>query len=168
MIHSLPHRSLVCFLLCLSAVWFLACGPQATDPATLPADQRAAASNDASESEENESASTPDSAPAPDHQPDPKNQEFENNIKWSTASEVENAGFNVYRGDSEDGPFERLNDELIEGAYTTDEPSSYSFLDREIDPYRSYFYYVESVSLSGVRENFTPVIRAKPKLPPTE
>ncbi len=91
-----------------------------------------------------------------------------NKIKWTTASEVDNFGYEVYRSDSADGPFEVLNDEVIEGAGTIDEPTAYEFVDDTIDPHKAYHYYVESISMSGVRERFTPIIRAKPKIPAAE
>ena len=110
-------------------------------------------------------AATADPATAPEAtENDAPAEDHKNTIRWTTASEVENSGFNVYRGNGREGPFERLNEDIIEGGYTTDEPQSYSFVDRDIDPYRSYFYYVESVSLSGIRETFTPIIEARPKL----
>lgn len=93
-----------------------------------------------------------------------KERELLNRVKWRTASEVDNFGYDVYRGESPEGPFERINPEVIEGAGTTDEPTSYEFVDRDIDPRRGYYYYVESISMNGVRERFTPVGFAKPKI----
>ncbi|HEX6900181.1 MAG TPA: hypothetical protein VF789_10725 [Thermoanaerobaculia bacterium] len=90
---------------------------------------------------------------------------YNNTIRWATASEHENYGFDVYRGESEDGPFVRITPAPIEGAGTTDEPRSYVFVDDTIDPHRTYYYYVESISMSGVRERFTPIAKAGPKLP---
>ena len=90
--------------------------------------------------------------------------EHKNTLKWKTASELENFAYDVYRGDSEDGPFERISAEPIPGAGTTDETSAYQFVDDTIDPYQQYWYYVESISLSGARERFTPIFAAKPKL----
>ncbi len=89
---------------------------------------------------------------------------YSNTLKWSTASEVDNFGYDVYRGDSEEGPFERLNPDPVPGAGTTDEPTYYRFVDDTIDPYKTYFYYIESISMGGVRERFTPVFPSKPKL----
>ncbi|MEL7059445.1 MAG: hypothetical protein AAGN46_05395, partial [Acidobacteriota bacterium] len=37
-------------------------------------------------------------------EPEPVDDVFGNRIKWSTASEVENFGYDIYRGDSEEGP----------------------------------------------------------------
>ena len=89
---------------------------------------------------------------------------YANTLRWSTASEVENFGFNVYRGDSEEGPFVRLTEDPIPGAGTTDAPSKYSYADDTIDPRKAYWYYVESISMGGEIERFTPVFRAKPKI----
>jgi hypothetical protein len=86
-----------------------------------------------------------------------------NTIKWSTASEVDNFGYDVFRGDKEDGPFARLNAKIIAGAGTVDEPRHYEYVDDTIEAGREYWYYVESVSLSGVREKFTPVFKSKAK-----
>lgn len=86
-----------------------------------------------------------------------------NTPRWSTASELENFGFDVYRAESEDGPFERLTVDPIPGAGTSDEPHQYSFRDDSIDPCKDYWYYVESVSTSGTREKFTPTFRAPAK-----
>jgi hypothetical protein len=93
---------------------------------------------------------------------------FENTIKWSTASELDNFGYAVYRSESEDGPFARINTEVIEGAGTTDEVSHYCFVDDTIDPHKTYYYYVESISMSGVRERFTPIAETPPKIPPAD
>jgi hypothetical protein len=94
--------------------------------------------------------------------------EIKNTVRWSTASEVENFGYDVYRGDSEEGPFVRLTPKPIPGAGTSDEPHKYSYVDKDIDPTKEYWYYVESVSYSGVRERFTPVQKAKAKQPKPE
>jgi len=94
----------------------------------------------------------------------PMERAYDNTIKWSTASEVDNFGFDVFRGDSAEGPFERINEDTIEGAGTVDEPQSYRFVDDTIDPHRTYYYYVESISMDGVRERFTPVGKAGPKM----
>lgn len=86
-----------------------------------------------------------------------------NTLRWSTASEVDNFGFDVFRATKEEGPFERINDEAIPGAGTSDTPSDYVYVDDTIEAGQEYFYYVESISMSGDRERMTPVFRAPPK-----
>lgn len=91
---------------------------------------------------------------------------YKNTIRWTTASEVDSFGFDVFRGEREEGPFERLNAKPIAGAGTSDESHAYVWVDETIDPTKEYFYYVESISIDGVREKFTPVNRARAKLAP--
>jgi len=108
-------------------------------------------------------------APVPaasDAAPDqPADEPLVNTLKWTTASEVENFGFEIFRGLSEDGPFEKITPDPLPGAGTTDEPQNYVFVDESIDPSRDYFYFIESISLGGVREKFSPVIRSPAKKP---
>ena len=111
----------------------------------------------------------PPAAPADDAtMAKPEEKTYSNTIKWTTASELDNFGFDVFRGDTAEGPFKRLNAKTIEGAGTSDEPHDYRFTDDTIDPYRAYYYYVESISMNGERELFTPIGRAKPKIAPKE
>lgn len=86
-----------------------------------------------------------------------------NTLRWTTASEIDNFGFDVYRGDTADGPFERLTDQPVAGAGTADVPTDYAYVDETIDPTREYFYYVESISMGGERVRFTPIMRAPAK-----
>ena len=98
-------------------------------------------------------------APAEDSEP------ITNTLKWSTASEVDNFGFDVYRSTLEEGPFERITGTPIEGAGTVDAPQYYEFIDADIEPTQDYYYYVESISIDGVRERFSPIIKAPAKRP---
>jgi len=93
-------------------------------------------------------------------------QRVANTARWKTASEQDSFGFDVYRGDSENGEFARLTREPILGAGTSDETHSYEYRDDTIDPCREYWYYVESIDTNGSRAKFTPTFRAPPKRRP--
>jgi hypothetical protein len=123
----------------------------------------AAASVAAAQMAPTQAAPSPSPAPSPAGSPSPA--PLSNTLKWSTASEVENFGYDVYRSEKEDGPFVRINTKPIAGAGTLDEPSFYEYVDTDIDPTKGYFYYVVRISLKGVRDNFTPDIKAKAKRP---
>lgn len=104
-------------------------------------------------------------AAEPLHKPEVSTEkEYSNRIKWKTASEQDNFGYDVYRGESREGPFEQINPEVIEGAGTTDEPTAYQYVDTTVDPYKTYYYYVESISMQGDRKRFTPIGKSGPKI----
>lgn len=95
---------------------------------------------------------------------DDQAERYKNTLKWTTASEASNFGYDIYRSENKDGPFERVTKSLIEGAGTTDLISRYEFQDDTIDPRKPYYYYIESISVDGVRKRFSPVKFAKAKL----
>ena len=103
--------------------------------------------------------------------PDVKGEESQgisNRIKWVTASELNNFGFDVLRGASEDGPFIKVNENTIPGAGSSDTPNRYEFIDDSIEAGIAYWYYVESISMSGQRQKFTPTFQARAKSPATD
>ncbi|MGA9827237.1 MAG: hypothetical protein WBQ57_02715, partial [Rhodanobacteraceae bacterium] len=51
----------------------------------------------------------------------PADQRIANTAHWTTASEQDNFGFDVYRGNSDNGPFTKLTKDPILGAGTSDE-----------------------------------------------
>lgn len=86
-----------------------------------------------------------------------------NTVRWATASEVDNFGFDVYRGLAEAGPFEKVNAEIIPAAGTTDMPQRYEFIDATIEADTVYWYYVESISMNGERKRISPIYPSEPK-----
>ena len=78
-------------------------------------------------------------------------------LNWTTESELDNAGFNIYRSESRTGAFKQINAELIEGAGTTGERQQYEWKDTTAKPNVSYYYRIEDVSFSGVREQLQTV-----------
>ncbi len=70
-------------------------------------------------------------------------------VEWSTASELNTAGFNLYRGDAQDGPFTRINTELIPASPDPLIGGSYVFTDTSVVAGRTYYYQLEDVETSG-------------------
>jgi hypothetical protein len=87
-----------------------------------------------------------------------------NTVKWSTASEEDTFGYDVYRGEKEDGPFARLTKTPILGAGTTNDTHKYQFVDDVADPCEDHWYYVEEITTQGTRDKFTPVFKRPAKL----
>ncbi len=86
-----------------------------------------------------------------------------NTIRWVTQTEEDSFGYDVFRGPTEQGPFTRITPLPIASAGSTDIPQRYHFVDQGIEADTVYWYYVESISLTGRRERVTPVYASKPK-----
>jgi len=80
-------------------------------------------------------------------------------IKWRTESETNNLGFNLYRSENRQGKYVRVNSHLIAGAGSTDKPHTYQFVDEGITAGKTYYYYIEYISLNGTKEK-SPIIEA--------
>ena len=78
-------------------------------------------------------------------------------ITWETASEVNTAGFNLYRSTSPDGPWEKVNDQLLPPSEDPVSGGSYSFTDKSAEPGQTYYYQLEEVELSGNATRFDPI-----------
>ncbi len=76
-------------------------------------------------------------------------------LSWITESEIENAGFNILRSQSKQGPFVRVNPKLIQGAGTTGERSTYTWTDTTAIPNILYYYQIGDVSFAGVHQTLT-------------
>ncbi|MBC8233397.1 T9SS type A sorting domain-containing protein, partial [bacterium] len=70
-------------------------------------------------------------------------------ISWRTESELDNLGFNIYRSDTEDGKYTRVNARMIQGAGTDANSHDYSFTDDNVVFGKTYFYYLENIDIDG-------------------
>ncbi len=73
-------------------------------------------------------------------------------VTWSTESEVETAGFHVYRADTEDGSYERVSERLIPSGGDPFSGDEYTFVDQDVEAGGAYFYQLEELETTG---NFT-------------
>ena len=68
-------------------------------------------------------------------------------IRWVTESELNNAGFNILRGEALDGEFTQVHFEAGHG--TTSERNTYEWSDKSAKPNVVYYYQIQDVSLDG-------------------
>ncbi len=73
-------------------------------------------------------------------------------IDWETETEINTAGFNVYRSEQPTGDFVLLNDALIPSDGNATSGASYSFVDRNVSAGKTYYYRLEDVELDNSRE----------------
>ena len=79
-------------------------------------------------------------------------------VEWSTESEVNLAGFNIYRSESPDGPYVKVNDTLIPAAPDPIAGGSYSYTDATAEPGVTYYYQLEDVELDGTATVHGPIV----------
>ncbi|MBS3742310.1 MAG: T9SS type A sorting domain-containing protein, partial [Candidatus Cloacimonetes bacterium] len=73
-------------------------------------------------------------------------------LYWQTQTESDNVGWYVYRNNTVDYyEAECINNEIIDGYGTTTEPHEYTYTDNtiELTPEETYYYWIESLDLSG-------------------
>ncbi|MDJ0764304.1 MAG: C25 family cysteine peptidase [Myxococcota bacterium] len=70
-------------------------------------------------------------------------------VQWSTAAEVDNAGFHLWRSNTEDGPYVCITDHLIPAEGTPAWGAAYEHTDRDVLPHQTYYYKLEDVDNTG-------------------
>lgn len=90
-------------------------------------------------------------------------------LAWTTQTETENQGFNIFRGisenDIENSQAMKLNKLLIPGAINSTQPTDYMFYDdKRIEYGTTYYYWIQTVDLGGYTE-FSDPVSYKPLAP---
>jgi len=83
-------------------------------------------------------------------------------LTWTTASEIDNAGFNIYKSMRNQQNFQKINSKLIPGSGTTSNQHTYTFKDNQVIEGLQYYYKIQDVSYSGETE-FSEAISVNPK-----
>jgi len=78
-------------------------------------------------------------------------------VEWTTESEVETAGFNLYRSENPDGPYVKVNPALIPGASDPLLGGRYVYTDTNVVAGRTYYYKLEDVELDGTTTLHGPI-----------
>ena len=78
-------------------------------------------------------------------------------VEWTTETEVDTAGFNLYRSDSPDGSYIKINHELIPGASDPLLGAKYVYTDTNVVAGRTYYYKLEDVELDGTTTIHGPI-----------
>jgi hypothetical protein len=84
-------------------------------------------------------------------------------LQWSTESETDNAGFNIYRADAEKAQYTKINAPLIPAKGSATQGTSYEFTDNSVQNRKTYYYKLEDIDLNGSSTMHGPV-SATPRL----
>jgi len=83
-------------------------------------------------------------------------------IEWTTETEINNAGFNLYRSESVDGAYVKINPVLIPAKGAGTSGASYQYEDNNVKNRNTYYYKLEDLDTSGISTMHGPVV-ATPK-----
>ena len=78
-------------------------------------------------------------------------------VEWTTESEVDLAGFNLYRSESPDGSYVKVNTALIPGASDPLLGGRYVYTDTNVVAGHTYYYKLEDVELDGTTTLHGPI-----------
>ena len=70
-------------------------------------------------------------------------------LSWKTESETDNAGFNIYRSESANGDYTKINGSLIPAKGSSTQGATYQFIDRDVEKGKTCYYKLEDIDLSG-------------------
>jgi hypothetical protein len=70
-------------------------------------------------------------------------------LAWTTGSEVDTAGFYIWKASSKDGDYQRLNSSIIPAAGLAPSGASYSCMDASIGNGETCYYMLEDVDMAG-------------------
>lgn len=73
-------------------------------------------------------------------------------LNWTTESEVNNMGFNLYKSEFIDGEFVKINEFIIEGAGNSSVKNDYTYTDTEVITGHTYYYQIEDIAYDGDTE----------------
>ena len=78
-------------------------------------------------------------------------------VEWTTASELDTVGYNLYRGENPSGEFIKVNKELIPSSGDALAGGDYRFIDPLVKPGKIYYYMLEDVDSLGSTQRNGPI-----------
>ncbi len=79
-------------------------------------------------------------------------------VEWTTATELNTAGFNLYRSESAAGPYVKINEQIIPASSDSLVGGKYRFEDASAVPGKTYYYQLEDVEYGGITTRHGPIV----------
>ena len=78
-------------------------------------------------------------------------------LDWETASEINNAGFHLWRSETEDGAYVQITDLLIPAKGSPTWGAEYQYEDFDVEAGLTYYYKLEDIDYNGISTFHGPV-----------
>jgi len=80
-------------------------------------------------------------------------------LSWEARNEDGVYGYLIYRAAAREGPYLRLNEEIVHVAVAGNAGTHrYTYVDTDVQPGRTYFYYLDIVGVDGRKRRFSGVM----------
>jgi len=78
-------------------------------------------------------------------------------IEWETASEVDTVGFDILRGETPEGEFVKINEQLIPASVDPFSDNFYTYTDDNAQSQTTYYYQLLDVEADGTTTTHGPI-----------
>lgn len=78
-------------------------------------------------------------------------------VEWSTATELDTIGYNLYRSETADGEYLQVNPQLIPASTDPLTGGEYEYLDLAVQAGRRYYYLLEDLDAAGNTTRHGPI-----------
>jgi hypothetical protein len=79
-------------------------------------------------------------------------------VEWATETELNTAGFDLYRSESPDGPFDvKVNDRMIAPSNDPLTGGKYQYVDKTAAPGVTYYYELREIEKGGAVNKYGPI-----------
>ena len=75
-------------------------------------------------------------------------------VSWSTESEFETAGFNIFRSTEREGDYNQINEQLVPAEGNAARGADYTYLDSDIQAGQTYYYRLEEIEFDNSRQMY--------------
>ena len=79
-------------------------------------------------------------------------------LTWETSSEIDNAGFHLWRSETRNGSYARITQTLIPAEAGATWGATYSYTDTDVSPPQAWYYKLEDISNGGSSTFHGPVL----------
>ena len=86
-----------------------------------------------------------------------------NTLRWKARETAAAYGYLIYRSDTPEGPFRRINARIIpkrsDAAGNADAVIDYDYVDHDVREGGTYYYRIDGINQAGVKKQLSPVLR---------